>query len=454
MSLNVNYDRFRPKASAFFAGRVWYSGIPSGEKLGWVMFSQVLDDIGNVDKCYQANDPTSEAFSDIQDSDGGIIQIPDAGEIVSLVPQSRSLFVFAANGVWQIIGGDNGFTAANYSVEKISNVGCLFQKSIVIAEETIFYWSSSGIYQLTIDTTGLTASVKNISDQNIKTFYQNIPTVNKLHVQGKYNDSDKIIHWAYYSGDIGEGNENRFRKNRILALNLQLGAFYTYTFADNAGVYITAFAVTRETVESTSTFDVVVNTDNVQVSTDDVVANLPIVQGARKQFKYLCFYPSNLFFYNETWADLLGTGFKDWFTYNNTGTAVDSYVITGYNVGGNGPARNKTASYVHMFMKRTETGFDENTGPINPSSILMQTRWDFTDNSNPGKWSGNVQVYRQPRPFFVNPFAQFDDGYPLVISKNKVRGRGKALQIKLQAEGDNDMQITGWSIGFVNNTNI
>ena len=456
-TLEISYDKFRPKVCAFYAGRAWYSGVPSGNKLGWVMFSQVLTDIANILKCYQQNDPTSETFSDILDNDGGVIQIPEAGEIVGLVPVGPLLLVLASNGVWQIWGGTQGFTAANYIVEKITNLGCLFQKSIVVAEDRVFYWGTSSIYMLEVDAEGR-ARVSDISEQKIKTFYQSIPSMNKLYVEGKYNSSEKVIYWAYNGNPLTDTSSGVYKKNKVLCYNLQLSAFYTYTIKDGNYPVITSFATTKETIEDALQFDVVVGVDEVVVGVDQVVANIPIVSGALKQIKWLTFIPTDTTFkvYNCTWSDSLRTYSNDWKTFdvNNVGWNVDSYLVTGYNVGGNGPARSKTAQYVHVFAKRTESGFDGDVQPETESSIMMQTKWDFTDNSYPGKWSDEVQVYRPRRPFFANPFSDYDDGYPLVITKNKVRGRGKALQIKYKAEEGKQMHLMGWSIGFVNNSNI
>jgi hypothetical protein len=107
-----------------------------------------------------------------------------------------------------------------------------------------------------------------------------------------------------------------------------------------------------------------------------------------------------------------------------------------------------------VFMKRTETSFDANANPYNESGCLMQSRWDFTDNSNAGKWADEVQVYRQPRPFLAAPNTTFDDGYPLVISKNKLRGRGKAVQFKYSSQSGKDMKIVGWTGTFVGASNV
>ena len=84
----------------------------------------------------------------------------------------------------------------------------------------------------------------------------------------------------------------------------------------------------------------------------------------------------------------------------------------------------------------------------------MQSRWDFTDNVYPGKWADEVQVYRQLRAFFTAGAGPFDDGYPLVITKNKLRGRGKAVQFKFASEAGKDMKIVGWTGTFVGNTNV
>jgi hypothetical protein len=63
-------------------------------------------------------------------------------------------------------------------------------------------------------------------------------------------------------------------------------------------------------------------------------------------------------------------------------------------------------------------------------------------------------VYRQPRSFLAAPLTTFDDGYPLVISKNKLRGRGKAVQFKYTSEAGKDMKIVGWTGTFVGATNV
>jgi hypothetical protein len=449
---------FRPKACAFFAGRAWYAGLPSSELLGTVFFSHVLDDVAKVGDCYQTNDPTSEVISDLEDDDGGTIEIPEAGEIVSLQPIGRGIMVFATNGVWFISGIDSGFTAANYSVDRVSNVGCNSAKSIVVIEDAIMYWSNSGIYAV-VAQNSIQYTARNVSDQNIKSFYQDIPVLGKLYVEGSYNASDKTIYWLYSNTLSATTSGGRYNKNTILALDLQLQSWYWFNLDTSVGVIPVSIETTKETNSEGETYNVLAGTDEVVVNSDNVVATVPTVSGTRKIFKILALHPVTNNNYSVTFADFnnartSATKFKDWYSFNNIGAEQEAYFITGYNLGGVGPARHKTGQYLTVFLKRTETAFNVNSNPINESSCLMQLRWDFTDNSGAGKWSDEVQVYRQPRPFFAAGAGPFDDGYPLVISKNKLRGRGKAVQFKFRSDENKDMKVVGWTGTFVGNTNV
>jgi hypothetical protein len=449
---------FRPKACAFFAGRAWYAGLPSSELLGTVFFSQVLDDVSKVGNCYQTNDPTSEVISDLLDSDGGTIEIPEAGEIVSLQPLGRGIMVFATNGVWFISGIDSGFTAANYSVDRITNVGCFAAKSIVPIEDAIIYWSNGGVYAIT-PANSIEYSARNISDQNIKNFYQDIPVLGKLYVEGSYNATDKIIYWMYSNTLSSTTSGGRYNKDTVLAYDINLQSWYWFSLNTTVGVIPISIETTKETNSEGETYNVLAGIDEVFVGTDNVVATVPTVSGTRKIFKILTLHPVTNNEYSVTFSDFINTRdsstkFKDWYSFNNMGAEEECYFVTGYNMGGVGPARAKTAQYLTVFLKRTETSFDVNGNPINESSCLLQTRWDFTDNSGAGKWSPEVQVYRQLRPFFVAGAGLFDDGYPLVISKNKLRGRGKAVQFKYAAETGKDMKIVGWTGSFIGNTNV
>lgn len=449
---------YRPKVCAFFAGRTWYAGMPSSDLLGTVFFSQVLDTVDKVGNAYQTNDPTSEVISDLEDDDGGTVEIPEAGEIVALQPLGRGIMVLATNGVWFISGVDQGFKASNYAVDRVSSVGCVSGKSTVIVEDSLLYWSNSGIYAVSA-TNAVEFSAVNVSDKNIKTFYQDIPVLGKLYAEGAYNATDKTIYWLYSNTITSSTDNGRFNKNTILAFDLRLTSWYWFSINTTLGVIPVSIEVTKETNTVTNQYGVLVGSDTVISGTNTVIANINNISGTRKLYKVLTLHPVTSNNYSVTFSDFANTRdsstkFKDWYSYNSAGVENQAYFITGYNMGGNGPARAKIGQYLTVFMKRTETTFDASANPTNQSSCLMQSRWDFTDNGYPGKWADDVQVYRQLRPFFANPSSTFDDGYPLVISKNKLRGRGKAVQFKFASESGKDMKIVGWTGTFIGNTNV
>lgn len=449
---------YRPKVCAFFAGRTWYAGMPTSDLLGTVFFSQVLDNIDKVTNCYQTNDPTSEVISDLEDDDGGTIEIPEAGEIVALQPLGRGIMVFATNGVWFISGVDQGFKASNYAVDRVSAVGCVSGKSVVAVEDTALYWSTSGIYVISA-TNAIEYTATNISEKNIKTFYQDIPILGKLYAEGSYNATNKTIYWLYSNSITTTTSSGRFNKDTILAFDARLNSWYWFSINNTVGVIPVSIEVTKETTTVSNEYSVIAGVDNVVAGANTVIANVANVSGTRKAYKILALHPVTSNNYSVTFADFdntrdSATKFKDWYSFNNAGVEQQAYFITGYDMGGNGPARAMSGQYLTVFMKRTETSFDSNTIPLNQSSCKMQSRWDFTDNSYPGKWAAEVEVYRQLRPYFTDPDSTFDDGYPLVISKNKLRGRGKTVQFKFTAQAGKDMKIVGWTGTFVGNTNV
>jgi len=149
------------------------------------------------------------------------------------------------------------------------------------------------------------------------------------------------------------------------------------------------------------------------------------------------------------------TTYKDFYSISGSAIEQSAYVITGYELGDVGPARNKTGMYLSTFIKRTETGVDDVGELINPGSVQMSLQWDFTDQYSTNKWSTPVEVYRQPRAYIIPSFpTTFDDGYPLVVSKSKMRGRGKAVQFKFESKAGHDFNIVGWTGTFVGSTNV
>ena len=65
-----------------------------------------------------------------------------------------------------------------------------------------------------------------------------------------------------------------------------------------------------------------------------------------------------------------------------------------------------------------------------------------TETSVSNKFSQEVQVYK------------YRNGYLTSISRNKVRGRGRALQLRYTSEAGKDFDLLGWGIVYLKNTKV
>ena len=102
-------------------------------------------------------------------------------------------------------------------------------------------------------------------------------------------------------------------------------------------------------------------------------------------------------------------------------------------------------------MRSTETGYsttpEGDITPNNTSSCLLQTRWDWSSSDRSNKWGRELQLYRRNRSYFPADVSEaYDDGFELVISKNKLRGRGRSVALRLSTEPGKDCAILGWSM--------
>ena len=442
---------------ASYASRIFYSGISSSvtdpdskspNYSGFVFFSQVVTDNSKIGKCYQEADPTDEFINDLVDSDGGTIQIPDVTNIVKIAASQSSLLVFAENGVWEIYGDTNGFVATSFQANKISTNGVLNAKAIVEANGSFIYWSKSGIYALASDKVSGRFSAQNISLTSIQTLYLNIPELAKNNCKSFYDEKENRVRWLYNDlDDYADGNYiNKY--NRELILDLTLGSFYTHTIKSLASnsPYVTDYVAIPGYSITTSTVDVVVGGNTVEITSgDDVVIDTDISVNRTTQFSFLSFTGTSF-----TLSKYSNTTFSDW-DLAGGGTGVDyvSYLTTGYELF-NDVVRNKQAPYVFFYFERTEDGFEldgVNLELSNPSSCLVQAQWNWANSANSGKWGNQFQAYRLLRNYIPSGIADpFDYGEGVIVTKNKLRGSGKTLSLYIRSEVGKDMRILGWGV--------
>jgi hypothetical protein len=222
----------RPSTVAFFSSRVWFSGVFDEAYNNRLFFSQILTQPEVAGKCYQENDPTVEEFNKLLDTDGGIVQISEAGSILAMHPLGDYLIVCANNGVWAVGGTDGGtFKPTAYSVKKISAAGALGRDCCGSIENAVLYFSSEGIFAVTLDPSSGYPVANNISLATIQTDYQAITEAARTNAHLMFDRIEKIAYW-FYDGTSGYTTSSYPSIwNKALVYNIPLNAFYDYQLA-------------------------------------------------------------------------------------------------------------------------------------------------------------------------------------------------------------------------------
>jgi hypothetical protein len=425
-----------PSIVTEFAGRVFYAGfngdLVSGDNRSpnlsnYVLFSQLVRNRKDFIKCYQEGDPTSRESSDLVDTDGGFIRISGAGTILALIDLESALIVIANNGVWQVSGGsDFGFSATNYKVSKISSFGGLAKSSVVVEGGRAFFWSAAGIYAIAKDQVGA-FGVVNITEKTIQTLYDNIPSSSKTGAVGAYDPIRKKIKWTYTSGTRFTSTSN----TRELILDTVLNVFYQHAIKKTAAVGSEIVGV---------------------VSVDPFRS--PVSNGREddlQTLKYLTLIKIGVNYF-LTFSHYWDTEFIDWKSEDGVGVDAKAYLLTGQQTAKDSAVA-KQIPYLIMYFTRTERGVTEDLIPALQSSCFVRCHWDFANTIISNKWSSLTQAYRYKRAMYVTGLSDtYDNGFELVVSKSKLRGRGKAFSLYMETEPKKDCRIIGWSISLNGNT--
>lgn len=402
---DANISLERPSAVEFFAGRVWYSGIKANDLTSNIYFSQIVQNNDQYGKAYQLNDPTNETLFDLLPTDGGIVKIPEIGTVVKLFATQSSLLVFATNGVW-VIGGSSGasFTATDYVVTKLSNIGTNSNLSFANIQGIPFWWAQGDIYTAQFDANYNSYKVTPVTSTTISSFISAVPEANRRYVKGVYNIDNLHAFWLFNS----DPNLTDFYSyDRVLVLNTITQAFYPWTIGDGAP---DVRGVTNVVVGDASASPVVKFTTTVDITSTE---------------QYL------------TFSEFRQTSYKDWTDYAAfTGVPADeidytSYLISGYRLDGQG-YKFFQPHYVFVYLEQEDN-----------ASCFMQAIFDFTSTSSTGKWSTSQQVYNSG-----------------LLDRNanhrrlKVRGKGKAMQLKFRSESGKPFTLIGWVIPETGNATL
>lgn len=464
LSLPPDATRGGARFVAEFAGRVFYSGFSNVVEQGdskspklssYVLFSQLVRSDEDAFKCYQDGDPTSKDLPDLLDTDGGFIRISGASNIVSMIGVGRSLMVFAENGVWMISGnGDDGFTANNQMVTKITERGTQYPNSVTIVDGTVMYWTDDGIYHLRQNEYGDWHSAS-MTEDTIQTFYEDIPAKERNYCKGLYDSYDKKVRWVYnnYIDALGPSKE--------LVFDVQLGAFYpneTQPLMDNMYPRVCSLAIIPPFRAGRSQDPITYGLQDVTHEGELVTYPSLVEIGGTKEILYLSAYSHDFGFVDYGFTTHSNLDFRDWADVDGVGVDAEAILVTGYLSGGDF-SRNKQVPYINFHLERTERGFEEgldgNLTPIGESSCIVQAQWSWNNSPANGKWGEPFQAYRYRRLYSpYGPTDNFDSGEAIISTRNKLRGMGKVLSLKINTEPYKDLKLVGWSVNMDMNANV
>jgi hypothetical protein len=385
-------------------------------------------------------------------TDGGKIDISGVAEGLDLQAMDNELVVLANNGIWTISGsGDEAFTATSQSIRRVSEVGSVGKNTSVRADGVVFYWSLGGIYSLSRDEVSTRLSAANITEKTIQTYYLDIPEAGKKFSRGFYDESQKKVYWLYNDTSSYDGVNWRYQYNRALILDLNLQAFYSYSFDTTSSVpWIAAMIQKKAGGQDSVSEDVTDGGVDVTNGGETVTTMVTSDTISDVKLKFLTFAETSTDTYQYTLSEFNSERFLDWYTFDTTGTNYESYIETGHDIMEDLISQ-KEANTVYTFFKRTEQNVEQDgNGDLSydkPSSCMMRAKWDWTDSSGSGRWTDLQQVYRFNN-FLALTDGPLDYGYEVIQTINQVRGKGRALSLRFQSEQGKDFHLLGWSIPY------
>lgn len=454
LPVDVETGTFTTVAS--YASRVFYSGVSSSVTNGdvkspnysnYIFFSQVVTSKDKLGRCHQEADPTSPNISDIVDTDGGSIQIPEASKILKIINSRSSLLVFAENGIWEIYGDTGGFKATSFQASRISAIGITNPRTVIDANGTVIFWSKAGIFILTQDKTTGRLSPENISLTTIQTYYNNIPELAKKNARGFYDETHNHIRWLYNSNtDYSETNYIT-TYNKEINFDIALQAFYLTTIsplATNSPKICDYISIPYSSL-TIGNDAILVGTDPVIITAGSDPVVIPINTYTSRSATYCFLTLSGTSF---TLSRYSNTTFFDWVSADGVGVNYSSFLVTGYELNKD-ILRKKQVPYILFYFDKTENGFEFVNGNLelaHKSGCVVQAQWNWANSAASGKWGVSFQAYRFLRDYIPTGVTDpFDYGDRVIVTKNKLRGSGKCLSLKIQSESGKDMKLLGWA---------
>ena len=419
------YSSHRPEDICFFAGRLWYA------LDGRVLYSQIIsEDTTLADRCYQAADPTSEDVSDPVDTDGGVMNIQQCGKILRLAALGNGLCVFGDKGVVAILPGNSvGFTPTSYYQQVVSSVGTVSKRAVISVGNSIYYWSALGVFRISFNENGQLVS-ENISFGTIHTFFKNLKPVSISNCVAKLNAIKNEIHFMYPTNE-----ESPKELNAILKYNIITNSWTPrdVPLTEQSSPFIVDAAELRNPIDTRPRAI-------VESNGDTVTSNGGVVEIKKKDEDYVGYDSLSYLVVDGnsmcvTFANCTNIEHKDWAIGDIRGNGYNysSYLVTHPIVFQN-IYMNKQSPYITTTYKRSEEG------ALFQSGCFMSARWNWAFASASYDWDSKQQTYRLPVDQMYRP-KEYDEYREFVLTKTRIRGSGKSLQLKFENDGSKDFRL-------------
>lgn len=393
----------RPLCVAFHASRAWYGGINASGLSNNIYFSQIVEKPSQYGLCYQSNDPTSEYFSDVLPTDGGVIRILEMGALQRMISYQNVLMLFATNGVW-IIESNGEFSPTNFNVRKISSYGTQSPLSFVDVRGTPMWWGEDGILQIEYNPQFDSYSVKDVTKETIRSFYLAIPPDRRRYAQGAFDAQNDVVYWVYNT----QNTDPFYWYDKVLCLNILSGAFYPWTIANKQSIRINGVVYIEDSIGTSPGLIKFPTTFTLTNAAQDVIT-----------FSDLISSPGVYADWSKTVAPAVGESL-----ITDAQSFYQSYFITGYKIHGE-TMKFVQPNYLMIYLEQ-----EENAG------AFLQAVFDFTTSNATGKWSTAQQIYNSTLT-----------DRSINYRRLKIRGKGRSIQYRVVSERGKPFTIIGWG-GF------
>lgn len=432
---------------------------------------------GKLGYNFSVNDPTSEILNDPLDTDGGTITIEGLGGCLRLKSLGPDLIVFGTNGIWSVRGTNGRFSPVSYFVEKISSISLGATFSLVEAEGNLFFWGNDSIYILRQADNSLgglpTLIVENISNNRINNYIKSIvrkkpgtglTSIVKETLSSCYSSFEKRIYWYFSTGENTSYANNR---NNILVFDLDKNLFLKWKI---------------QHVTNTSVLGIYPYESSVlHFDSGNVTFKPPLNEGLR----FLCFNtnhhsqldPVTYDLYDvPTWYEMSYKAPRDWmigsnFTNNDTNNPViEAWFETPHLILGD-LHNNKTAPYLNTIYRTdriTLSNMFVNYGGMSSYAFwgrkyagdnysnLVYTNWDGNNSSDYHTLTCLSRTITfdedtgESSDFGTgvnnSEFTTLNYGKDFEVSQNRLRGRGRLLQLRYENNGEDNFLISGFEI--------